>query len=128
MLRLFLFMDARLRDGIRLFNDRQFFECHEILEPFYQETDDENKAFLEGLIQLAAAFRLYWEFGETKGPVRMIHQALIRFENYQPTFLQIQVEKLCRASEAWAQAAEGNAAELAANIPIIQMQRFSLFS
>ena len=121
-------MDARLRDGIRLFNDRQFFECHEILEPFYQETDDENKAFLEGLIQLAAAFRLYCEFGETKGPVRMIHQALIRFENYQPTFLQIQVEKLCRASEAWAQAAEGNGAELAANIPTIQMQRFSFFS
>lgn len=121
-------MDARLREGIRLFNERQFFECHEILEPFYQETDDENKPFLEGLIQLAAAFRLYSEFGETKGPVRMIHQALIRFENYQPTFLHIQVENLSRAAEAWAKAAEGNATELAANIPKIQMQRFSFFS
>jgi predicted metal-dependent hydrolase len=121
-------MDARLRDGIRLFNDRQFFECHEILEPFYQETDDENKPFLEGLIQLAAAFRLYCEFGETKGPVRMIHQALIRFENYQPTFLQIQVEKLSRAADAWAAAAQSNTAELAANIPKIETQRFSFFS
>jgi hypothetical protein len=121
-------MDARLRDGIRLFNDRQFFECHEILEPFYQETADENKPFLEGLIQLAAAFRLYCEFGETKGPVRMIHQALIRFENYQPAFLQIQVEKLTQAAEAWAKAAENSAAELGANIPKIQMQRFSFFS
>ncbi len=121
-------MDARLREVIRLFNERRFFESHEILEPFYQETEDENKPFLEGLIQLAAAFRMYTEFGETQGPVRMIHQALIRFENYRPSFLQIQVERLSRAAEAWAEAAQNKAADLAANIPKIQTQRFNFFS
>src|SRR5215813_2669521 len=75
-------MDARLRDGIRLFNERRFFESHEIWEQFYQETEDVHKPFLEGLIELAVAFRLYTDFGEIKGPVRMIYQALIRFENY----------------------------------------------
>jgi uncharacterized protein len=122
-------MDARLREGIRLFNDRQFFECHQALEPFYQETEDENKAFLEGLIQLAAAFRLYCDFGEVKGPVRMIHQALIRLENYQPAFLQIQVKDLSQAAEAWAKAAQNTATEpLTSSIPKIQLQRFSFFS
>jgi hypothetical protein len=122
-------MDARLREGIRLFNDRQFFQCHEALEPFYQESAAENKPFLEGLIQLAAAFRLYCDFGEIKGTVRMIHQALIRFENYQPAFLQIHVKDLSQAAEAWAKAAESDSGQpLVSGIPKIQLQRFSFFS
>ena len=84
-------MDARLREGIGLFNERRFFECHEVLEALYHETDAANKPFIEGLIQLAAAFRIFCEFGEVKGPVRMIYQALVRFENYQPDFLQVRV-------------------------------------
>ena len=122
-------MDARLREGIRLFNDGQFFECHEILEGFYQEAADENKPFLEGLIELAAAFRIYSDFGEINGPVRMIHQALIRFENYQPEFLKIRVKDLCEAAEAWTKSAQSTVAPpQLSGIPKIQLQRFSFFS
>lgn len=122
-------MDARLREGIRLFNDRQFFASHEVLEHFYQDTEAENKPFLEGLIQLAAAFRLFSDFGETKGPVRMINQALIRFESFQPAFLQVRVKDLCQAAEAWAKAAAAaNTEPSTATIPKIQFQRFGFFS
>ena len=122
-------MDARLREGIRLFNERQFFASHEILEDFYQNTAAENRPFLEGLIQLAAAFRMFSDFGETKGPVRLIYQALIRFENFQPAFLQVRVKDLCQAAEAWAKAAEAaNGQPSAESIPKIQFQRFSFFS
>jgi hypothetical protein len=121
-------MDARLREGIRLFNDRQFFASHEILEQFYQDTEAEHKPFLEGLIQLAAAFRLFSDFGETKGPVRMIYQALIRFENYQPAYMQVKVGELCQAAEAWAKATEATAAQpVAPAIPKISVQWFGLF-
>jgi predicted metal-dependent hydrolase len=121
-------MDARLREGIRLFNEGRFFNCHETLETFYQETEEANKPFLEGLIQLAAAFRLFCDFGEVKGSVRMIYQALIRFENYQPAFLQVRVQDLCRAAEAWAKAAEhAEAKPSASSIPKIQIQRFGFF-
>ena len=121
-------MDARLREGIRLFNERQFFASHEVWEHFYQDTEAENKPFLEGLIQLAAAFRMFSDFGETKGPVRMIYQALIRFENYQPAFLQIKVSELCQAAEAWAKAAEAAGAVPASTaMPKIALQRFGLF-
>ena len=122
-------MDARLRDGIRLFNERQFFDCHEALETFYHDTEPANKPFLEGLIQLAAAFRIFCEFEETKGPVRMIHQALVRLENYQPVFLQVRVEQLIAELEAWAKQAES--AEIPppwSSIPKIPFQRFTFFS
>ena len=122
-------MDARLREGVGLFNAGKFFESHEVLERFYHDTTKENKAFVEGLIGLAAAFRLFCDFGEIKGPVRMIYQALIRLENYQPAFLQIQVKDLCQAAEAWAKAAEvAGSKPSASNIPKIQFQRFSFFS
>ena len=122
-------MDARLRDGIRLFNDRHFFDCHETLEALYHDSEPANKPFLEGLIQLAAAFRIFCEFEETKGPVRMIHQALVRLENYQPVFLQVRVEQLIAELEAWAKQAES--AEIPppwSSIPKIPFQRFTFFS
>ena len=100
-------MDARLREGIGLFNDGRFFESHEVLEAFYLETDDASKPFLEGLIQLAAALRIFADFGEIKGPVRMVRQALIRFENYQPAFMQVRVAELSAALETWAKATDG---------------------
>ena len=122
-------MDARLRDGIRLFNDQQFFECHEVLESYCQDSELATRPFLEGLIQLAAAFRMFVDFGEVKGPVRAIYQALIRLENYHPAYLQVRVKDLCAEVEAWAKAAEvAGSTPSAANIPKIQLQRFSLFS
>jgi predicted metal-dependent hydrolase len=121
-------MDARLREGITLFNAGRFFESHESWEQFYQDTGDEpKKGFVEGLIQLAAALRIYSDFGEVKGPVRMIYQALIRFENYQPSFLNIKVKELCDEMEAWAKQAETSASP-PRTIPTIRLQRFGFFS
>jgi hypothetical protein len=58
----------------------------------------------------------------------MIHQALIRFESYQPAFLQVRVKDLCQAAEAWANAAEPAGSQPSAvTIPKIQIQRFSFF-
>jgi predicted metal-dependent hydrolase len=120
-------MDARLREGIRLFNERRFFESHEILESFYQETEVANKPFLEGLIQLTAAFRIFFDFGEIQGPVRMIRQALIRFENYQPAFLEVRVKELCETMEAWTRETEAQDPSLS-NIPKIPLRGFRFFS
>ena len=120
-------MDARLREGIRLFNGGRFFESHESLEDLYLQADEEQKPFLEGLIQLAAACRLFREFGEVKGPVRMIHQALIRLENYQPTYLRIKVKDLIQAMEVWAKQVEANTEAVQGRIPKIRVRRFIFF-
>jgi predicted metal-dependent hydrolase len=121
-------MDARLREGIDLFNQGRFFESHEMLEQFYHQTEAAHKPFVEGLIQLAAAFRLYSDFGESKGPVRMIRQALIRFENYQPSYLEIRVKDLSESMEAWAEKSEDSPGRPLLSIPKIRRDRFSLFS
>ncbi len=121
-------MDARLREGIDRFNAGRFFEAHETLENFYQEAADTEKPFLEGLIQLCVAFRMFSEFGETQGPIRLIRQALIRFENFQPVFLQIRVKKLSERMEAWTNGAKAAGSSAPSPIPQIPLQRFNFFS
>ncbi len=103
-------MDSRLQEGIGLFNTGRYFECHESLEKLYQQSEEEHKPFLEGLVQLAAACRLHADFGEVQGPVRMIRQAIIRLENYQPHYLGIQVQTLIGALEKWADGIESDGA------------------
>ncbi len=46
---------AQYREGLRLFNEEDFFECHEVIEELWSETLGEPKKFLQGLIQAAVA-------------------------------------------------------------------------
>jgi hypothetical protein len=49
--------DAALRDGLDAYDRGDFFEAHELLEPAWMGTDDPGeRAFLQGLIKLAAAY------------------------------------------------------------------------
>ncbi|MDE3178683.1 MAG: DUF309 domain-containing protein [Acidobacteriota bacterium] len=45
--------------GIQLFDEQRFFEAHEALESVWLKESAENKTFLHGLIQIAAAFHHY---------------------------------------------------------------------
>jgi len=48
-------LPEQYREGIRLFNDEEFFECHEVLEDLWKDTEGEPRKFLQGLIQAAVA-------------------------------------------------------------------------
>lgn len=49
--------DTALRDGLAAYDRGDFFEAHELLEPAWMGTDDPGeRAFLQGLIKLAAAY------------------------------------------------------------------------
>lgn len=119
-------MDPRLREGIRLFNTGRFFDSHESLEELYREAPEQDKPFIEGLIELAAACRLYCDFSETRGPARMVRHALIRLEHYEPHYLGIKVKRLIAAMEAWAQdiTADAHAGPALAAIPKIRRRFF----
>ena len=120
-------MDPRLREGINLFNEARFFEAHEVCEALYCEAEDQDKAFLEGVVQLSTACRMIADFGEIKGPVKLIYQALIRFENYQPIYLGVKVADLIAAMESWAKELEAGRLTDPKPIPRIPLRRFHFF-
>src|SRR5207247_2604349 len=45
-----------IQEGIRLFNEEYFFEAHEVLEEVWRQEHGEPRLFLQGLIQVCAAY------------------------------------------------------------------------
>ncbi|MSO20930.1 MAG: DUF309 domain-containing protein [Acidobacteria bacterium] len=45
-----------IRHGVELFNNEQYFECHEVLEQAWLAAQGPEKLALQGLIQVAVAF------------------------------------------------------------------------
>ena len=66
--------DARYLDGIRLFNEREFFACHDELEDLWTETVGDERDFYQGLIQSAVAL-FHFENGNFGGARRMYESA-----------------------------------------------------
>jgi predicted metal-dependent hydrolase len=60
------------QEGIDLFNQGRFFECHEAWEEIWKRSDGETKLFYQGLIQAAVAI-LHAQRGNLEG-AKSLHQ------------------------------------------------------
>lgn len=87
--------DPRFVKGLRLFNEEEFFECHEVIEDLWLETRDEYRNLYKGVIQAAAALYLF-----RRGPqsgARGLYQSSIRYlKPYAPRALGLNVTRLIR--------------------------------
>jgi predicted metal-dependent hydrolase len=68
-----ILMDA-LAEGVALFNDARFWHAHEAWERLWLVAAGEEKQFLQGLIQLAAAYH-HVQRGTYRGGVRLFDAA-----------------------------------------------------
>lgn len=62
----------RYKKGVWLFNNRHFFECHEILEEQWMETIGTEKTFYQMIIHAAVTF-VHWENKNRKGVLSLEH-------------------------------------------------------
>lgn len=67
--------------GIELFNDHRFWHAHEAWEEIWLQASGEDKFFLQGLIQLAAAYH-HVQRGTFRGAVRLFDAALRKLEPF----------------------------------------------
>ena len=79
-------------EGIRLFNEEEFFDCHDVLEELWSEVLGEEKKFYQGLIQAAVAL---FHFGnENLGGARKLYEsAAKKLDMYRPCYLGVDLEK-----------------------------------
>jgi len=79
-------------EGIRLFNEEEFFECHDVLEELWTETLGEEKKFLQGLIQASVAL---FHFGNENlgGARKLYHASLEKLEPYRDRYMGLNLEK-----------------------------------
>ena len=71
--------EEQYREGIRLFNEEDFFECHEVFEELWSESQGNDKKFLQGMIQAAVAL---FHFGNENfgGAKKLYNSARQRLE------------------------------------------------
>src|SRR6478672_5007131 len=67
--------------GVAHFNAREFWDAHESWETIWLEAESDVHMFLQGLIQLAAAYH-HVKRGTTRGAVRLFDAALKRLEAF----------------------------------------------
>lgn len=80
-------------EGLRLFNEEDFFESHEVLEDLWSETQDERKKFYQGLIQVAVGL-LHFGNGNFGGARKLYTTSRKYLEAYAPHYEGLDVAKL----------------------------------
>ena len=71
--------------GVSHFNARRFWEAHEAWEELWLAAESDVVEFLQGLIQLAAAYH-HIQRGTFRGAPRLIDAALRRLSAFPPVF------------------------------------------
>lgn len=91
--------DPRLVKGIEEFNRGLYFECHETLEEIWLEDHGEDRAFYQGIIQIAAGY-FKWEQGVPMGAIKLMRSGLEKISAYPPTHLGVKVDSFARGVKA----------------------------
>ena len=97
-----------LADGLRLYHAGEFFAAHEEWESVWLRAQEPEKMFLQGLIQVTAAFH-HLRRNNLQGTVLLLQAALGRLERYPACFGGVSVTLLCDDIRAWLQALETGA-------------------
>ena len=87
-------VDARFKKGLELFNEKEFFECHDVIEELWLETDpsDPHRDLYKGVIQAAAAvYQL--NRGILSGARGLYKSSLVYLEKYKPEALGLNVDE-----------------------------------
>jgi predicted metal-dependent hydrolase len=88
-----------IQEGIRLFNDRFFFEAHEVLEGVWREDHGESKLFLQGLIQISAAYH-HAQNGNIIGATTLLQRGAEKVRRYPAGYLGIDTKDLLARVDA----------------------------
>jgi len=84
-----------LAEGLRLYNAGEFFTAHEAWESVWLGSPEPEKTFLQGLIQVTAAFH-HLRRNNPLGTVLLLQAALRRLDRYPACFGGIAVTLLCQ--------------------------------
>ena len=87
-------VERALARGVRLFNLGRYVAAHERWEVAWRDGVDEDRNFLEALVQLAAGLHLRTRRGGTRGAEHLMSQALATLEDFRPARHGLDVERL----------------------------------
>jgi uncharacterized protein len=88
-------MDELLQKGITLFNNCEFFQCHEALEEAWTKEVGPRRLFLQALIHLAVGF-YHCERANPAGARSQLKKGIHKLVHYLPSCESIDTARLHR--------------------------------
>lgn len=76
--------DSLFVKGVELFNEREFFDCHEVLEDYWKHQSAPEKQLTQGLIQIAVAYYHVLR-GNRVGALKLLERGIPRVEQFLPS-------------------------------------------
>jgi predicted metal-dependent hydrolase len=104
--------------GVDLFNEGKFWKAHEEWELVWQRQEADERLFLQGLIQLAAAYHQLTQKLNPEGLKRNMEKARAKLEPFSPAYLGVNVRPLVVIAEKAIAEAERLAGDQAASFDI----------
>src|SRR5580704_2631430 len=102
--------EGALAEGLRLYDAGEFFTAHEAWESLWLRLPEPEKTFLQGLIQVTAAFH-HLQRNNPLGTVLLLQAALRRLDRYPASFGGISVALLRHDIRERLQSLEAGGAE-----------------
>lgn len=110
---------AALAEGLACYRGCEFFEAHEHWESEWLRLTEPEKAFLQALIQISAAFH-HLQRKNTVGTRSLLTRALRRLEQYPAEYGGVAVEPLRQSLRAWLRALAAEPGSSALAYPLIR--------
>jgi hypothetical protein len=98
-------MDARekerlYRQGLDAFNSARFYDAHEHWEEVWLKTANPEKMFLQGLIQVAAAFH-HHSRANLLGTRNLLREGLLKLDRFPEIYGDLEIEALRVTVREW---------------------------
>lgn len=95
-------VDPRFLKGLHLFNEKDYFECHEVIEELWLATpsSDPHRDLYKGVIQAAASLYQF-DRGILSGAHGLYRTSVGYLKKYEPSALGLNVERLVTELNAY---------------------------
>jgi uncharacterized protein len=93
----------KFKQGIEHFNSRQFFEAHEVWEDLWLGASEPEKTFLQGLIQVAAAFH-HHSRGNIAGTKSLLLAGTTKLQGFPENHSGLALGELRLETQQWIEA------------------------
>ena len=92
--------ETQFRKGVAQFNLGQFFEAHETWEEIWLAAPEPERTFLQGIIQVAAAFH-HCQRSNRAGAQSLLEAGLEKLARFPATHRGIRLEELRATAREW---------------------------
>ncbi len=107
--------------GVALFNRRQFFEAHEVWEEIWLHASLPEKTFLQGLIQVTAAFH-HHSRANLHGMESLLRRGLAKLDQFPASHRNLKIGALRASARAWLAALHSAHTTRSPRLPILKAQ------